>query len=85
MISGPTIMYELESIAPVFMLMNIFICLITFWHAVPAHVVVRLWDVNGPVEAVFESNIWMVGLDKAVRKFDMESKGFWDKIDAFFT
>lgn len=55
--SGPTTIYELASIAPVFMLMNILIYRMTFWQAVKVQLVVRLWEVNGPVEAVFESCI----------------------------
>ena len=58
------------------MFMNIFIFLITFWQAVAVQVVVRLWDNIPLVEAVLESNIWIDGLDNAVKKLVIERSAF---------
>lgn len=66
-IRGPTTMYEFGSIAPVFVLIKIFIFLTTFWQTFPTvQDVTNDWDVTAPVVEVFESNIFMEGLDKAL-------------------
>ena len=69
---GPRTAYELGSIKPVSLLMNICNLLITFEQSVPTQTVDKVWDVTIPVEIVLVSYFFKL-IPNAVSRLFIES------------